>query len=109
MAVPRQRKTPVERPPGFDPQRKNLPVVIVRLAHIAHARDFLQFFHAVIRSDFRFQHHAAGRPNLAEQIFRRVARFDPPFVDNDHAAAGHLDFGQNVGRKQDRVLFARDS
>ena len=43
---------------------------------------------------------------MAEEIFRRVARLDPAFVDDDHPAARHLDFRQNVGRKQDRVLFA---
>ena len=62
---------------------------------------------AVIRADLRFQHHSAGRPNATEQIFRRIARFDPPFVDDDHARASHLDLGQNVGRKQNRVLFAQ--
>ena len=63
--------------PRFHSERKNLPAVILRLAHIPHARDFLQLPTAVIRADFCFQRHAAGRPNPAEQIFRRVAGFDP--------------------------------
>ena len=67
---------------------------------------FFNFFHAVIVADFRFQENAAGGADLAEQVLRRIARFDPAFVDDDDAAAGHLHFGQNVGGKQNGVLFA---
>ena len=43
---------------------------------------------------------------MSEQIFRRVAGLDAAFVDDDDATTGHLDFGQDVRRKQNRVLLA---
>src|SRR5207249_9603226 len=42
-----------------------------------------------------------------EQILRRIASLNAPFMNDNDPAARHLDFGQNVRRKQNRVLFAQ--
>src|SRR6266480_3422480 len=74
---------------GFDAERKYLPIVVLIRRHVADTGDLLQFFGAVVFAGFCFDHHAASLANLAEQIFRRVAGFDPALVNNDNAAAGH--------------------
>ena len=72
-------------------------------------RDFLQLSRCVIRADLRFQRHSAGRPNATEQIFRRVARFDSPFVDDDDAACRSSRPRAKYGSKAKSYVVCRDS
>src|SRR5207237_10189677 len=73
--------------------------------HIELGGNFLWFLGAVVISNFCLEDDATGPANLAEQVFRRVARFDSPLVNDDHATARHLDLREYVGRKQNSMLF----
>src|SRR5262249_2909155 len=53
---------------------------------------------------FDLKANALAAFELLGQVLGRVNRDDAAFVDDDHAVAGHLDFGQDVRRKNDRVL-----
>src|SRR6266511_5384755 len=72
----------------FDSQREFLPIVLTDGDHVSNARNLLQLLLAVVVSDLRFQLYAAGLSDFPQQVFRRIARFDSSFVNNDYAAAG---------------------
>ena len=41
------------------------------------------------------------------KILRRIERFDPSLVDNDHSRAKHLHFGKNMRRDENGVVAAK--
>ena len=53
-----------------------------------------------------FGPESARRAHASGQRLGRVRGGDAPPVDDEHPAASHFDFGQDVGREQDGVAFA---
>ena len=92
---------------GFDSQGESLPIVRTVGDHVTNPGNLLQFFLAVVISDLRLKLYATGLSDFPQQIIRRIARFDSPFVNDDYPAACHLDFGQDVSGKQNGVLPAQ--
>src|SRR5882757_2771589 len=90
----------------FDSQREFLPIVLTVSDHVSNARNPFQLLLAVVVSNLRFKLYAAGLSDFPQQVLRRIARFDSPFVNNDYAAACHFHLGQDMGGKQNRVLPA---
>src|SRR5262249_53942107 len=91
----------------FDSQREFLPIILTVGDHVSDARNLLQMLLAVVVSDLCLKLYAAGLSNFSQQIFRRIACFDSPFVNDDYAAACHLHLRQDMGGKQNRVLPAQ--
>src|SRR6476619_5443739 len=87
----------------FDSQREFLPIVLTVRDHVSNARNLLQLLLAVVVSNLRFKLYTAGLSDFPQQVLRRIARFDSPFVNNDYATACHFHLWQNMGGKQNRV------
>src|SRR6476646_9014633 len=90
----------------FDSQREFLPIVLTVRDHVSNGRNLLQLLLAVVVSDLCLKLYTAGLSDFPQQVLRRIARFDSPFVNNDYPAACHLHLGQDMGGKQNRVLPA---
>src|SRR6266403_1063115 len=69
----------------FDSQREFLPIVLTVRDHVSNARNLLQVLLAVVVSDLRFKLYAAGLSDFPQQVFRCIACFDSPFVNDDYA------------------------
>src|ERR1051326_3839773 len=88
----------------FRPQSKEFPLTIACQADVLYPWDRLELIDSLVVAGFRLQSNPGRGPHLIDQVFRGIAGFNLTPIDNDDPATSHLDFRQNVSRKQNRVL-----